>query len=361
MVAREWPQLYHTRVLWLTQQGAPLLSTDEKPMDFSVSNLILSLYQGSKSIDDLGFQDWAIRKAQEVINFEACQWAEGRLHPSLGPQIHKIFLFNQPYKKIKNYQNFIDAHPEDDQIALACAAAPGKAISWRDVTGSDSSLWSMPLYLEYAHLYGEEHLIATAIPNLNSDLFSVISFYRSDRKNPFTDREKQIKEVIAPHMVEAYRICTKLRVFGQEIDKDQKAVGLIDKFGTVHTQTKNFRSVLNKMFETPSISKKGIIPRKALNLIHKGSDSYHNKVRLTSKLMPNGLYLVVLHDDPLLRELTPREADVLILYRQGNTYKAISEILNISTHTVSQHLRSIRNKLGVKRLREIRQNHVEET
>jgi DNA-binding CsgD family transcriptional regulator len=43
-------------------------------------------------------------------------------------------------------------------------------------------------------------------------------------------------------------------------------------------------------------------------------------------------------------DLTPREAEVWLLYRQGYSYKAIAQELFIALDTVKKHLKHIRNK-----------------
>ena len=45
--------------------------------------------------------------------------------------------------------------------------------------------------------------------------------------------------------------------------------------------------------------------------------------------------------------LTPREHEVLELLRQGRSYKGIADHLGVSVNTVNNHLRNIRDKLGV--------------
>ncbi|MEZ5016927.1 MAG: response regulator transcription factor [Flavipsychrobacter sp.] len=47
-------------------------------------------------------------------------------------------------------------------------------------------------------------------------------------------------------------------------------------------------------------------------------------------------------------QLTDREMDIILLMKEGHSYKAIGEKLNISFHTVNHHLKNAYQKLNVK-------------
>jgi two-component system, NarL family, response regulator YdfI len=51
-------------------------------------------------------------------------------------------------------------------------------------------------------------------------------------------------------------------------------------------------------------------------------------------------------NEPLVEQLTPREAEVLRLLADGLTNKDIAARMNISEHTIKFHIRSILGKLG---------------
>ena len=321
-------------------------------MDRKIANFILSLYRRSSELNDTEFQEWAFCQAKTLIPFNAAQWAEGRLDESLGPRVHKVVLHNQPAEKTLDYHKFHESRFGRDLFAFEIVRNPGKSIRWEEASDNNLSFWDTDFYKLYCSKYREEHIIATAIQPKQGELFSVISFYRSDRSQAFTDDEKKIKETIVPHMVEAYRLCLQMSILEHVAAGQQKALALVDGFGSIHMKSENFDDTFSVANGSPVV-KQRIDDPAILDLIHHEYDGYHNGVRIDCKMLPNGLYLIALHTDRLLSTLTPREGDVLILSRQGKTYQEIAETLNISRHTVSQHLRNIREKLGVKRISEI--------
>jgi len=48
----------------------------------------------------------------------------------------------------------------------------------------------------------------------------------------------------------------------------------------------------------------------------------------------------------ILTKVSKRQGQILALYAQGKTYVQIAQILEISRHTVDQHLRKVRSRAG---------------
>lgn len=321
-------------------------------MDHNLSNFILKLYQHTSLIDENDFQKWAMEQSGKLIPFDSGQWGEGHIDKSKRPVVHRVYLYKQPLTKVADYHA---AHKESgaiDMLALGVAANPSKTLCWRDVDSSDEALWKTPFYVSYAKKYEENHLMATAIPHYGCEFFSVISMYRRDKKKPFSDEEKKIKEIITPHLIESYRICLQSNIFSKLLTLEHKSIALVNSRGALYIRTDIFIDSLNKISDK-AIVENTIQDQTLLNLIKQEHDDFVNKIRLTSRMLPNGLFLVVLHQDPLLQKLTPREIEAAILHKQGKTYEEIGEIMGIAKNTVSQFLRNVRAKYGVSNIRQI--------
>ncbi len=321
-------------------------------MDHKISNLILQLYQHTSLIDENDFQEWALDQVKRLIPFCAGQWAEGHIDKNKIPNVHRYFLYNQPLDKIDHYHMIHKDLGLVDKVALAIAVQPGKTLSWKDVEGSDDALWSEPLYEFHCKKYKEEHLIATAIPHYGCEFFSVISLYRSDRSKPFIDKEKKIKEIITPHLVESYRICLQSNIFSKFLSIEHKSIALVNAMGRLFLRREDFIESFNKMSEIP-ISDNTIHDKSVLDLIRQEYDGSIKKTRLTSRMLPSGLFLVVLHHNPFMKKLTPREIEATILSRHGKSYKEISKIMGIAENTVRSFLRNAREKFGVSKTHQI--------
>jgi RNA polymerase sigma factor (sigma-70 family) len=48
----------------------------------------------------------------------------------------------------------------------------------------------------------------------------------------------------------------------------------------------------------------------------------------------------------ILSKITSRQSEIVVLYGQGKSYHEIAATLNISRHTVNQHLRRAKERTG---------------
>ncbi len=314
--------------------------------DKQISGFILQVYRHSAIADDSQFLDWLLKKTQSLIDFDAAQWVEGRIDPIRGPLKHKTHLFNQPEEKTAAYHRYLEAHPGTDVIAPLLVKNPGKAITRDDTYEETDSPWETPYVRDYCRKYGQTHVLATGIAHRRGQLNSIVSLYRADMNHPFIPAEKQLAEIVVPHMVEAYLNCLRLQVFQHTLATEQKSLALVDIHGAIHVQSNNFAQAYEETTHR-ILDGEMMTDQVFLSLVQKEFVGYHKQSSMESSRLPNGCYLVVIHRDKHFRMLTSREDEVFRLNNQGLKYKEIAHALDISPNTVSQHLRNIREKMGV--------------
>ncbi|MEW6196950.1 MAG: LuxR C-terminal-related transcriptional regulator [Bacteroidota bacterium] len=60
--------------------------------------------------------------------------------------------------------------------------------------------------------------------------------------------------------------------------------------------------------------------------------------------------------DPIVESLTKREKEILELVKQGYSNKELAELKNLDKTTIESHLRNIKEKLGFKKMHELRKH-----
>lgn len=318
----------------------------------SISELILECYKNSSRLSEHDYQAWSLKRLQSIVAFDAAQWADGSIDQHGRPIVHKVYLHNLPIDTSEQYGEMHHQQKIQDDFAVTLTQHPGKTFCWRDFKGCDSSLWDHEIYRNFAAHYNIEHIMSTAVPLEGNNFFSFISLYRSNRDKPFTDKEKEIKQSISKHFIESYRICVQFNLFSEAVSDANKSIGLVTHYGAIFYKMDNFIEACNKIADQ-EITNNTITDRKLLRIITSAKPRLHRKNILLSKKMLNGLFLVTIHCDPSLQQLTVRETEALIFSRTGLTYEEIAERMGIAKDTVSQHLRNIREKLGVNNIRKI--------
>ena len=232
------------------------------------------------------------------------------------------------------------------------------------------------LYNEFFRLFRVEYQMAVTLP-APPRLVVGIALNRSRRD--FSEREKQLLNLLRPHLIQAYENAESVTRMEEEQALTQRALdklsyGIIGVTREGRVRLMNARAVrmltvyfggspqrgdrlpeeLERWARYQGAVAAGAqppgLPRAPLVMERRGRNLV---VRLIGG-MDDSLLLLEEQVTPLSAQallplgLTRREADVLTWVAQGKTNAEIAGILGMSTHTAIKHLQHIFYKLGVK-------------
>ena len=329
--------------------------TEPQVVDTQLSEFILSLYQQAMEKNLKNFQVWASERVAELVSYDSILWADAIFHDGVPPNLHNFFLKGDKFDECSIEEVMNDyLHTQvklriTDEVGLALTKNIGATYCGRDVYGSDEGMRRSLIYKHFAKKYRQEHICATSVGNPRTSFISFISLYRADRNKPFSKRDKQIKAIISPHLAESYRIHLQVSALIQVPFTADKPLALVDEFGSVVFYTDAFPDSVNQIASQSFMHSK-IHDSILLEKIREEADCYINKIKLCSRRIPSGLYLVVIHIEPIFQLLTDREREVVLLTTQGKPQKEVARLLGIEINTVNNHLRNIREKLGIQRI-----------
>ena len=288
--------------------------------------------------------------------FELSCWPAGR------------FAFDNPREVMAQHAN----HP-----LVARYAGSREPRAWRlSDPAPAGQLAALPLYRGLYRSLGIEYQLAMVLPGLDAPVH-VVALHRS--RADFSEEERELLELLAPHLVQAVR---NLRHLARtqppaELASEELAdlgVMLVGGDQAVTMCTQQARLLLQDYFGESGIRGRVALPPAmadwlAATLRVQSTQRFMKArpdplivARETRALVVNLVsdpareqHLLTLSDEKLQAPprtlvelgLTQREAEVLCWVAQGKTNREIGMILDMSARTVQKHLEHVFQKLGV--------------
>ncbi|MBI3344263.1 MAG: helix-turn-helix transcriptional regulator [Gammaproteobacteria bacterium] len=307
-------------------------------LERGLNALVHCLYQGAHQWPMERFQETALEALRGVIPFDSAMWGRGSGVPNA---LLDVYLFRQPRTMMDEY---LAEYQALDFLADAVRAKPGVSCNLADLISREEFV-STSLYLGFARRWGIEQVLCTVLPDPVSSLYEVISLWRRNPKRPFSERERQLKESLMPHLVESRRINRLFFLRQRQPQGGQNcALGLANDSGILFDAEAGFYEVVRK--EWPDW--RGARLPSALVGTVGSPDGFVGKKAV--------LYASALGDMILLKaraltaadRLGEREKAVATRYGRGETYREIAQALGIAESTARNHLYRVFKKLRVR-------------
>lgn len=219
----------------------------------------------------------------------------------------------------------------------------------------------------YQHFYrhlGAEDQLSFVLP----DPSLIIGIALNRARRGFSPRDRQVCNLLRPHMVQAYRsveAATRMKRMTStfQLAAAERGLGFIrlDDRGQPHETSLSAHSILHRFFDLHSTSS---LPEEIAQWVARdqGRTSPAELVLYRSdgrRLIvhrapaPSGDLLLLSEQptrppDTRALGLTAREAEVLALVREGLATKRIASAIGISPRTVDKHIQHALDKLGVR-------------
>ncbi|MCO6177607.1 helix-turn-helix transcriptional regulator [Ciceribacter sp. RN22] len=309
-----------------------------------LNEIILKIYQSCRGIPVHDFKDWAMATVRNVVDFDSGLWVTAQ--NIVSEAFNSVYLFRQPWEMIENYAREIGI--ADDALAQAAIANPGRTMILHEVVPYDEFI-TIPMYLKHGRHFGVEHALCTCHISSVSQIPTAISFYRADRNRPFSEEDRQAKEVLVPHMIEAMRINLFASLLGAE-GRQGEALAFCDAQGVLYETTSAFTALVAAVrpdwrgprLDWPSLPLDGV------------NTTRWSTGDLTFEASPcRDLFLVRAKRENVLDRLSPRQLAVAEMLARGKQYKDIGRALGISPSTVTNHVNQIHERLEIRKREEL--------
>lgn len=299
---------------------------------------LFELYRGCRSHTPEDFRAGVLDSLQKILRFDSAMWGTSSDSPR---RMHEVYVHGQPPAMLENYSRFED----QDFLRTAVCAESGRTINLADLVTVEE--WAeTDIYRNHADRFGIRAILCTVDIQLITDIINVISLWREDLYDQFTEEDRQLKQVIAPHMFEACRH-NRILHFHQPASGSgvPDAPAIVYGDGLLLDADPGFVGKLRR--EWPRW-RGALLPGPLLEMIMGQESNIYVGRRVVTRAWRNGELLILkIFNKQAGAPLSMRECIVAEKYKAGLTYTQIADALHLSPTTIRSHLQHIYSKLGV--------------
>lgn len=298
----------------------------------SLSALLLDLYRCSRELPLADFQHQALERLQLVLPFDKAWWGIG----TVDRELHGSFAFHLP----TSYAAAWERIKRQDLLADLAQSSIGRTVAV-DFAGPAV----VAEYRTFGAQFGIRHALTTFELNTELNLRMFLSIYRAPGRPRFSGAERQLKELLMPHLWAAWTAnwIGQLQRLRANASSSRAALAVADDRGILLAAEPRFLELTRSEWpgwqgpELPSGVHTGVATGSGYVGIH---------IELKSASV-QGLHLVELRQRSRLDGLTPRERAVAEAFGIGRSYREIAAALRRSPTTIRHHLRVVYWKLGI--------------
>lgn len=308
---------------------------DVADLDIRALNaLILDIHRAGREASCTGFQSWALKEIKRLIPFDSAWWGNAAAEPQ---EIHQMKLFNCDDSILEAYTPYMD----QDFFRAALMANPGKTINMADLT-TRARFVCTELYQKVGKRYHIEWSLGTLLIEPVSSLQEFLTLWRHDGNRPFTETERQIKELLMPHLADAHRTARLHEVLGESRELNS-LWAVTDEKGFLREAAPGFIHHLREHWPTWQGNR---LPDAMLDNVRTATTFHTPKIKLDI-VRKNAFRFLRVASASATDALTQREREIVLRYAQGETHASIAAALALSPATVRNHLAHCYRKLAV--------------
>lgn len=311
-----------------------------------LNHFIAKLYLATSKIELAEYRDWALSQLQNLIDFDGAIWSNGHQQTV---RFHNHTLVNVPESLTQCLLDYLSINPLADKLFDNL----GSPIDMRDLM-TDEDFYRSEIYLKCFKPHGIERILSSVHMDERTGLFTLLTLYRFERDNPFSESDKQSQKQALYHLLTAakHALFLQLEHSGDNKIKAHKNShkAICDKQGYFHQVQTSFIDLLERYYLKNNNVKENV-PRNSLVKLPFALDTTKQAyevdgLQVELKLF-NDLVIVEIWPQGPLDSLSLREQEIVQTLAKGLTFKEAARVLDLSPSTVSNHLYRIYQKLNI--------------
>jgi DNA-binding CsgD family transcriptional regulator len=313
----------------------------------SADEFISQLYRAIGQIPLVEFRPWALETLRSLVHFDGAVWGTGHVstrefythtHIDVSKALFDDLQASQSINPIYQYhfKHVLDTEKLQNSTKPQSGERIGKPIDMSELL-PDQEFFQSDLYQQHFRAHDIERILSSMHLNERSGTFTLLTLYRYDRKQVFTEQEKEIQQKLLYHLIAAASHAYFVELQQRHGDTPV-ANALCDYDGNYHEVESEFLDLMENWFDDTAHSKLPFaIPEK---------DTLINGLHVSIEALGE-LFYIGIRPEQALDKLTAREKEVVEGICSGLTFKTIARNLGLSPSTISNHLYRIYRKLGI--------------
>lgn len=297
-----------------------------------VDNFIANIYRSVQFRGTEGFRAAALRALGVLIPFDGALWGTGNYHSEV---FHSVVTLGVH----EDYPTALERTKDINPLLPVLMERMGSAVDIASVW-PDETLYSSEIYERCFGRYGVERILAYIDLDRRSNIYTLLSLYRFDRGQPYTEDERQLYERVAYHMTNAAMHAFFVHIAAETGANPEISAAICDSHGLFYQAMPEFLDLLEQHF--PGWRGQGLpftLPQPGERLAENG---------LCMETEPFGdLYCVRVWEERPTDTLPERDREIVNGVCKGMTFKEIARELDLAPSTVSNRLYRIYRRLGV--------------
>ncbi len=294
--------------------------------------LLLDLYRLAREESMAEFQNRVLKRLSEVLPFDAAWWGMSRLDRDL----HSSYPFRLPAHFVEYWRGI----RADDILAATVLAAPAVTVHF-----DAARMSSTPVFAAFSEEFGIRQALCTLLMNPTLNLTTFLSLYRFSPAPAFTVAERQLKQLLMPHLWAAWTSSWISQLVSAHAHSFSSNVtfAIADQKGVLHAAEPRFSELIHldwPVWHGPELPEP---IRRAMS----GTSPFRGAHTVTRLIPACGLILVEVRQMSPLDRLTEQELRIAERFGSGKSYKEIAAGLSVAPSTVRAHLRAVYTKLAI--------------
>lgn len=299
----------------------------------SLCNLVLEIYRAARETPVDEFQNLTLELVRAHTSFDSAHWGCGE-NTTKGILAHSLYLHHESPEILQEWGT---RNRKNSVIVDTVFAHSGHTFVYH----TPELFTDDALMRDYSQRYGHLNNMTIGTMSARQPAGQWLSLYRSGKHEHFSKQDGHMLEHLMPHLVEALEIN---RMLGLVSDSGMRGTrALVRKNGTICHCGRGFIEFMTGIWPDWN---SGRLPDELMLVIDTNKESCFADHSI-SVVALGDLILLNIRKISTLHRLTTREMEVARLYGNGQSYKEIGVLLNISPATVRNFLGRIYAKLSV--------------